>query len=384
MHGDKLSILIVAPTLSPRRGGGPAVTNHLARALGSRGHKVTIYTSDLDLDLLEFPLGIKVYGFRSWLNLITLRLTPGIILTAGREIGGFDIIHMQGLRTFQNIVVYYYARKHKIPYIVDAHGLNPLVGRRWLKKWLDISFGYRILKNATRVIAETELGVKEYSAVGVEPDRTVLLFPPILTEEFANLPSAGLFKKELHATDKRIVMFLGRIQKLKGLDFLVESFSKVAQRKNDTLLVIVGPDDGYKSHIERMIENLGLSEKVLFTGYLGGEMKLSALVDADLVVQPSIYEQGLPLACVEALLCGTPIVVSRNTGAGEDVAKTDVGYSVEYGNEKELAEVMEKILDDPSEARDKVRIGQEYIETKLSLTKKVSDYEELYTKCIGK
>jgi len=115
--------------------------------------------------------------------------------------------------------------------------------------------------------------------------------------------------------------------------------------------------------------------------FLGGEKKFSALVDADVVVQPSRYEQAA-WAPIEAVLCGTPIIVTKHTGAGEDVKRLDAGYLVELGNKKELAETTNRILDNPSEARDKAKMAAKYIRENHSMSKKVEDYEKLYIECV--
>src|SRR5207245_11567707 len=104
-----------------------------------------------------------------------------------------------------------------------------------------------------------------------------------------------------------------------------------------------------------------LAAKVRFTGFLGGEDKLAALVDADVVVQTSRYEQGA-WAPFEAVLCGTPIVVSRNSGAGEDVKRIDAGYLVDFGDRAELRDTLAYVLDHPDEARQKARTAKAYIE----------------------
>ena len=177
-------------------------------------------------------------------------------------------------------------------------------------------------------------------------------------------------------------MFFGRINWVKGIDFLLESFYELTLRRNDVILVIVGPDDGYNSTLIDMINKLKLTNKVLFTGFLGGVSKLPALVDASVVVQTSRYEQGA-WAPFEAVLCGTPIVVSKHTGAGEDVKRIDAGYLVNIDNKAELASIISRILDDPSKAKEKARKAAKYIEKNISMRKKIADYENLYLRCIS-
>lgn len=380
-----MKILQAFDILSSQTNGTVKLLYQLSKALTKRGHEVVIYTSDYksDQEYIDSLQGVKVYPFHSWLNLAGAHLMPSMVMEVKRKLKDFDIIHLHCFRSFQNIVIHYYAKKYGIPYILDTHGSLPRLaggkrGVKWLLRWLfDITFGNRVLRDASRVIAQTEVGVNEYKELGVNEGKIVLITPSFDIEEFSQLPSLGLFRREFNIKEKHIIMFLGRINWIKGLDFLVESFSELAQSKSDVILVIVGPDDGYKSSLESLIDKLNLSDRVLFTGWLDGDEKLSALVDADVVVQTSIYEQGA-WAPFEAVLCNTSIIVSSNSGAGEDVKRIDAGYLVEYGNKNELRDMMQYVLDNPAEAASKTQKAREYVEANLSLEKGIEKYEELY------
>ena len=369
----------------PHGGGTVDILYRLSRTLRQRGHEVVIYTSDFELDqnYIDSLQGVNVYPFHSSLNLAGFRIMPGMIAEARRIIKDFNIIHLHCYRSFQNMVIHHYARKYGIPYVIDAHGstLRIVEGNKGLKralKWLyDVTFGYRILRDAGKVIAETEVGVNEYEKLGVNLDKIALIHPPLDVEEFSQLPPPGLFRRKYDLKERYVILFLGRIHWVKGIDFLVESFRQLVEQRNDAILVIVGRDDGYKATLDKRIGELGLSGRVLFSGFLGGEDKLSALVDADVLVQPSVYEQGARPS-FEALLCNTPIIVSRNTGAGEEVAKIDAGLLVEYGNKGELRDAIQYVLEHQDEAQIKTQKAKEYIQANLSLARQTEKYEELY------
>jgi len=369
----------------PHGGGTVDLIYKLSRALAQRGHEVVIYAGDFELDqeYIDSLPQVKVYPFHCWSTLGAFYFTPGMVGEVRGQLKDFDIIHLHCFRSFQNIVIHHYAKKYGVPYVLDTHGSLPRAaggrrGIRWLLRWLfDIIFGYRILEDTSKVIAQTQVGVNEYKELGVNEGKIILITPPFDIEEFSQLPPPGLFRQKYNVKEKGIVLFLGRINWIKGLDFLVESFSELAQSQNNVTLVIVGPDDGYKSTLDKLIEGLDLSDRVLFTGFLSGEGKLSALVDADVMVQTSVYEQGA-WAPFEAILCNTPIIVSSNSGAGEDVKRIDAGYLVEYGNKNELRDMMQYVLDNPSEAAIKTQKAREYVKANLSLEKGIEKYEELY------
>ena len=379
-----MKILQVFDIFSSQINGTVKVLHQLTEALAKKGHEVVIYTSDYksDEEFINSLPGVKVYPFHSWLDLPGIHLVPGMISEVKRRLKDFDVIHLHCFRSFQNIVIHHYAPRYGIPYVLDTHGSLPRThgdkGFKWLLRLLyDVTFGYRILKDASRAVAETGVGVSEYKGYGISEDRITLIPPPFATDRFAELPPPGRFRQEYNIKEKYIVLFLGRINWIKGLEFLVESFSELAKSRSDVILVMVGPDEGYKATLDKLIDNLNLSDKVLFTGFLDGVEKLSALLDADVMVQTSLYEQGA-WAPFEAVLCNTPIVVSSNSGAGEDVRRIDAGYLVEYGNKQDLVTKIQYIFDNPAEAQEKTQAAKEYIKTNLSLEKGVEQYENLY------
>jgi len=389
-----MNILQVIPFFAPAWswGGPPRLTYALSKELVKRGHKVTVYTTDTldkisrqEEKFLEME-GIKVFYFRNLSNSLAsnhmLFFCPGMIPRLRREVKNFDVIHLQNYRDFLNVTVRYYANKYGIPYVLQANGsVLPIFRKQGLKRIFDKLFGYRVLEDAARVIALHETEANEYKQMGVNQGKIVVVPPATPMEDLFPLPPFGRFRRKYNIREKHMILFLGRIAQIKGIDFLVESFYQLNQQREDVMLAIVGPDGGYRSTLERLINNLGLSKKVLFTGFLGGVDKASAFVDASILVQTSIYERG-PGSPFEAILCNTPIIVTKDTGCADVVAEVDAGYLVKYGDVNELKTMMEKILDDPTEARERTRKAKQYIIENLSYEKRVEDYERVYESVI--
>jgi len=390
---------IVASFVPASFGGTQSFCYSLSRELVKKGHEVTVYATDAnfgsrleDVDGAKYVDGIKVYYFKNLNNLMAYKYKMALPLGMGstviKEIGDYDVIHLHNFRNYQNIVMHRYAVRHGIPYVLDTHGSLPRIhggkGFKWLLRCLfDIIFGNGILRDASKVIAETGVGVAEYKELNIDQDKIALISPPLPTDEFAELPPRGLFRQKYGIGEKPVIMFLGRIHWIKGLDFLTKSFHELTKVNDDAVLAIVGPDDGYQATLEELITKLGITGRVLFTGFLGGEEKLSALVDADMVIQTSLYEQGA-WAPFEAVLCNTPIIVSSNSGAGEDVKKIDAGYLVEYGNKLELNNMIQNVLNDPAEVRAKTQKAKEYIKANLSMASGVEKYREVYAEITGR
>jgi len=383
-----MRILHTFDFFSPHGGGTVEVVYKLTQALAGRGHEVVVYTSDYKLDraYIDSLPEVDIYPFHCVSAAGNFFYTPSLAPAVKENLKGFDVIHMHCFRSYQNIVVRRYALEYSVPYIMDSHGSLPRVaagesGYKWLLRWLfDVAFGNRVLRDAAKVIVQNDFAVRENRGFGVEDGRMALvpLFFPV--EEYADLPPTGEFRERYGLSGKAVIMSLGRIHRIKGLDFLVESFSELAKTRQDVILVIVGPDDGYLDTLKIIAATLELTSKIIFTGYLGGRDKLAALVDADVVVQPSRYEQAA-WAPIESVLCGTPAIVSADSGSGEDVRRIDAGYLVEYGDKDQMVRTIQDILDNPAAAGEKTARAREYITNNLRFSDRVEDYEKLYREC---
>jgi len=372
-----LKILQAFSFLSLPYGGGTVdYLYRLSRALARKGHEVTIYTGDceLDQDYINSLANVKVKVLHSWLNLHAFYIMPSILKL---DIRGFDVVHLHCYRSFQNAVICHKARKHNIPYIIDAHGSTvDLKGKKQVIRGLyDLVFGYKSLENASRIIAESEVGVAEYRKLGVNSDKITLMHPLLDTEEFDVLPQVGYFRNKYNIKEQFIVLCLGRIHWAKGIEVLIDAVYQL--NRQDICLVMVGQDDGFRMTLEKRAIERGILNKVLFTGFLTGADKLSALVDANVLAQPSKNEAGARPS-LEAILCDTPIIVTGNTGAGKEIASFDGGYLVGYGNAKELSDTIQYILGHPNEAEVKTKKAKDFIKANLSFGKQVGKYEELY------
>jgi glycosyltransferase involved in cell wall biosynthesis len=300
----------------------------------------------------------------------------------------FDVVHLHCLRSYQNIIIHKYAKEYGVPYIIDDHGSMPRVfnGKPNLKSLLklgyDLKWGYPSIDDASRLVFENRFAANEYMNFHGKNDSVSIIPLAYPIEKFANLPQVGTFREDYDIGDKKIILFMGRINKIKGLDFLVRSFKEYEKRNHNSVLVIAGNDDGYLFPLKKLIASLGIWDNVVFTGFLSGETKLSALVDADVVVQPSVYEQAAWMP-VEALLCGTPVIVSKGTGCADDLKGMGFDSSVRYGEVQDMVYVMEHVIGDFIGTPERVKRARQYIVDNLSISKNVERYEDLYQMCKG-
>jgi len=291
--------------------------------------------------------GIRVIYFENLSNVLAWRqklFSPiGMIPRLMADIDRFDVVHLHEFRTLQNAWAYIALRLNgrKVPLVIQAHGSSARVGRlTGAKALFDRALGRRMICGADGFIAISRDELRQYLMLGADQEKVLLIPPGIELEGISALPPKGKFRRRLRVGGRKICLYLGRIHRDKGIDHLIRAFARV---KEDAVLVVAGPDDGYLDEARSLVSDLGLGGDVVFTGPLYGEEKYRALVDADLFVYPSRYEI-FGLAPLEALACGTPLIISDRCGCRELVGHLGMCSVVPYGGEGKLADAIEDVL----------------------------------------
>jgi len=310
-----------------------------------------------------------------------LFITLALGLRARKEINKFDVIHLHEYRTYQNIVIHHYAKKYGVPYVLQAHGSLPRIIVKQRLKWIyDVLFGYRLLRDATKVIALNQMEAQQYEYMGVHEEKIVIIPNGINLSEYTDLPSIGSFKKKFNVSeDVKIVLCLGRIHWIKGIDILVKAFKDVVEEFEGIRLVIVGPDDGYLSEIKVLIRALKMEDDVLLIGPLYGRDKLEAFVNAEIYVLPSRYE-AFGISVLEAYSCGIPVIASRVEGLSYLVIDSVTGLLFDPGNIKQLTSSILYLLNNKDEAREMGLRGMKFVKENFSIEKVVDMVEQTYYK----
>ena len=297
--------------------------------------------------------GVTIVHFRNISPFLSgktgLVITPEMTKSLEREIKDFDIIHVHEARSYQHIAVWRLARKKDVPYIVQAHGNLSKHFGGFSRRTFDALFGKKILRDASKVIAVNKVEARDYWRFGIQEEKVEIIPNPIDMDEFHNFGTRGIFREKYRIKpDSKIILFMGRIHPIKGVDVLLHAFANIVkERKVDATLVIAGPDDGYLKECTN-IAKMNKLNNVIFTGQLRDKERVYAYLDADVVVIPSKYEV-FPMTALEAYACGKPVVASRVSGLKDLVINGETGVLVEPGNVYELGEALTFILSERDE-----------------------------------
>jgi glycosyltransferase involved in cell wall biosynthesis len=389
-----MRILQVTPYFPPSwEAGGVARTSYeISRALSRKGHEVTVYTTNRCMyDTGVTPNkpqnleGIRVFYFENLRRYIPGQRTPPLPyclpLVARRQIDCFDLIHLHDFRTTLSIMIYHYAKKYEVPYVLQCHGsVLPFHRNRTMKKTYDLFFGNRILKDASRIVAITNTERDDYARMGVPDVRVISVPTAIDLSLYSNLPKRGTWRSKLNISeDEKIILYVGRVHESKGLDLLLKAFADVARISEGVRLALVGPDDGFMVSLRKLAHSLGIENKIIATGYVSHREKTEAMVDSDVFVTPTF--SGFPMTFLEASACGVPIITT-DQGDALDWIHGRVGCVVRYRRD-ELRGAMIRLIENDRLRKSLGCEGRRIVEERFSLTKIADDIERMYRDVAG-
>ena len=351
-----MRVLHVIPSVSLKDGGPSQAVRLMTRELVRAGIQVDIATTDADghagrLDVpLDEPLeadGVRCFYFRRQSRFYKVSLPMSRWLS--ERLRDYDLVHIHALFSYASNVAARRAIEQGVPYIIRPLGvLNRwgMANRRRLLKRLSLRFiEQRVLQNAAAIHYTSEAERREAEEIGVNT-RAALIPLGIDTAAFDELPAPAMFRERFAvAAGCRIILFLSRLDQKKGLDLLLPAFAEVRRQHPAALLVIAGDGDAaFVNGLSALAAQLAINEHVVWTGFLGGQDKLSAMAAAAVFALPS-YSENFGIALVEALAAGLPCALSSQVGIAPDVESSNAGL-VTDGGVASLSAALSRLLAD--------------------------------------
>jgi len=323
---NPMRILHVIPSLSSLRGGPAFVVKALATHQSLAGVEVHVATTDdNDRGRQSVPLGrpIMSNGAIYWYfrrNTRTYSSSVDLTRWLLRHTAQFDVVHIHSVFTYPATVAATVARRRSVPYVVRPLGvLNRFglrSGRAWAKRMSIRLIENRILRRAAAVQFSSSVEREETTAV-CRMARTAVIPNPV---DFAPPAQRGLFRARYASIGNRpIILFLGRLNPVKGLELLLDAFRRVRENSPAVLVIAGSGDAAYKRALQDRARQLGIASHVIWPGFLGRLAKSEALADATVFVAPS-HSESFGLAAVEALAAGVPAVVAEGVGIADELA----------------------------------------------------------------
>ena len=359
-----LRILNVTSSINPAAGGVSESILRLSRAVLDLGHEVEIVSVDDPENSWKTSLQVPVHmkGPPRGPLEYSGEFNPWLMENCGR----FDAIISHGLWRFNSRATRLAARAAGRPYFVFPHGmLDPWFKRYYpfkhLKKclfwWLT---EYSVLRDAEAVLftCQEELLLARES---FWPYRCVERVVPLGTgrppenQDDQQKAFAGAFPQLL---DKRVLLFLGRLHEKKGCDLLLRAFLNLLQTRprevwSDLHLMIAGPCS-HPQYLESLRQMAAPCEalspgSVSFPGMISGDLKWGTLRQAEVFVLPS-HQENFGIAVVEAMACGTPVLISRPVNIWREIESSGAGL-VDADSVEGCSRLLDRWLDLPHEEK---------------------------------
>lgn len=365
----------IGPLGADDTGGMSVYLRELSQALAQRGHRVDIYTQPLQ----QASAGDQDLG--AGVRLRQLRLDPKSMVSKEKLI---DHLPLYAQKVLQK------TRQEKCRYdVIHSHyWLSAIAGRSLAEVWRCphvVSFhtlGYAkkrvgdvvrerieqriqaetdLARGCERVIVSVLAEKEDLRRAQIDPAKIAVIPCGVNLKHFRPMPGDGIRQKYQIRGRCPLVLFVGRLVYLKGVDRLLEVFQQLLI-KTDARLLVMGGNDGDCPATEALRQRsrqLGIAAKVIFAGRVPHARLPAYYNAADCMVIPSRYE-SFGMVALEALACGTPVVTAR-VGAMRTLIEDGVnGFVVDMDDRPATVQAICKIMD----ARVQIRLRAKAIREK--------------------
>ncbi|MDQ3987207.1 MAG: glycosyltransferase, partial [Actinomycetota bacterium] len=297
------------------------------------------------------------------------------------HIDGYDLIHVHALFSHPSITGCRTAQRRDIPYLIRPLGTLDRWGRSrraTLKKISLAALERRLVRGAAAVQFTSEKERVESEEI-VSPRRSVVIPNAVPLYEPVSTPAAiGAQFPRLEG--RRFVLFLSRIDPKKGLDVLLEAYEAIALQGSADLVIAGDGDPRYLEKLRRLADNLGLTDRIHWVGFVNGSAKSTLLAKAEMLVLPSRSE-NFGIAVAEALASGTPVVVSDRVALAEEIERAGAGL-VTTLEANEVAEAMGELLAS-QEKRQQMSGAARRLSARFAPDRVAAEVKRLYESILG-
>lgn len=367
-----MKLACVVPVYRPAtRFGGPVRSVHaLAAALVELGHQVTIFTTNSNgSDDLEVPLdrdvridGVEVRYFPVCRPRGFFR-SPALASALRERIASFDLAYVPWIYAHTTFAALRACRKAHVPFVISPRGMldkNAVAQKGRLRKLgfvrVALAGGFKSAA-AIHFSADAE---RLNAIVRVDPARCLVVPNGI------SLPPAPFLATEAREASIPLVLFLGRLSYIKGLDLLVAAWPRVTAAIPCARLVIAGPDDeSLGGGLRQRLAEAGVEASVEFTGMLEGERKEDMLRRCTVLANPSWLE-SFGMSIVEAMAHSKPVVVTDRVNIASDIDAAGAGI-VTPCDAGAVAEAIIVLLRDDARAQRMGAAGRQLVEKRYGL-----------------
>jgi len=292
-----------------------------------------------------------------------------------------DVIHLMNHWTIINAMIYWMARLAGKPYVICPAGALPLFGRsQGFKRWYNKVVGSALVKNAAAAIVVAEDETEALNQYGIFADHIQHIPNGVRVADFS-CTDERLFREYAGIGHADYILFVGRLNEIKGPDILLDAFITLSVAYPDLHLVFAGPDGGMLDRLKRAAAQADLTERVHLCGYAGGELKSSAYHGASLLVVPS-RQEAMSIVALEGAICGRAVVLTDRCGFD---ALAEAGAArLTDADSGSIANVISELMADANLRKSMGVKGQELALNSYTWSIAARRHVELFRQCMNR
>ncbi|MBN1688959.1 MAG: glycosyltransferase family 4 protein [Candidatus Omnitrophica bacterium] len=380
-----MKLLIITTYYLPHRTGMTLHIERMARGMAQKGHEVIVLAAwhDRAKPKEEWVDGVRIIRFKPLFRISRGVIAPSFFFKVFSWLKWADAVslHSPSLEMIWTAPICRIMRK---PFVITHHGDLTLPKDKIVSLFVEPAvywLSFLAARFARKITGYSHDYIEQSRFLRRVQNKTVKIYPPAVIP----VPSSDAkvrLKKKWGAEGQIILGYAGRFVEEKRPDRLIRAIPLIKERIGPVKLVFAGSHKlFYENYFERCKELIEKHEKdILFLGMLLNEQDVADFYSAcDVLVLPSETE-CLGLVQVEAMLCGTPVIVNNIPGGREAVRVTGMGEVVQCDNPLMLAQAVERIVHNPS-AYIKTR---EAVEQCYSYKKTIEEYESLFKEIIAR
>jgi glycosyltransferase involved in cell wall biosynthesis len=378
-----MKILMILTYYLPHRTGLTLHVNEVAKGLVKKGHDVTVLCANVPKSSSsEIINGVKVVRLPALLRISRGVLMPSYPLELYRLIKDSDVVNIH-LPILESALISFCAKFSGKKVILTHHGDLHLPKGSFLNKLIEyLLFGFYkySAKNAYKIIGYSHDYADHSYYLKPFRNKVKVIYPPIVVEvPFEE--EIELLRKKNKLEDCKIIGFAGRFVEEKRPDYLINSLPFILKKIPTAKIVFAGE---YKIKYENFYGACSslidkYANNLMFLGKMNSSKEMAAFYSmCDVLVLPSETE-CLGMVQVEAMLCGTPVVVNNIPGAREAVRVTRMGNIANASNPEELSETICEVISNKS----KYVKSREVIRRFFNVDETIDGYEALFMEAVN-
>ncbi|TAK63664.1 MAG: glycosyltransferase family 1 protein [Dehalococcoidia bacterium] len=383
-HGRGRRIAVVSAHTSPlaalggrETGGMNVYVRELSRELGARGYTVDVFTRRASEEapetqpfgpnarVVNIPAGPAATIDKQEIAAHLLEFERELLDFVRREGGTYDLVHSH--YWMSGVVASRLADRWSVPHVAMFHTLGEVKNRARNGEHEPasrIAAERAVATGADRIVVASEHERQSLATLYGAPAERIAVVPcGVDLDLFAPMDKEFARRRLGLKSTERIILFVGRIEPLKGIDILIDAAAQLHEDENFAVL-IVGGDARAREQIEALRSQaaaLGVDHHISFVGAVEHHELPLYYNAADVCVVPSHYE-SFGLVAVESMACGTPVVASRVGGLTTTISDGETGYLIPWRCAEPFAERLELLLDNDELRASFGRAGREAVE----------------------